>query len=98
MDCGTTDIGNGKKRVYTKYHCPHGKKKPFCIPCGRNGICEHKINKYTCAKCNKGKVKKDNATYHCPHGKKKYECSEGCGGGRYCKHGKQKKGLQRLWW
>eukprot|EP01084_Bolivina_argentea_P194575 333865_1 len=83
MDCGTTDIGKGERRDYTKYHCPHGKQKAFCFPCGGNCICEHQRNKYTCQKRKGSSL--------CEHGKKKYECREGCGGGRFCKHGKQKR-------
>ncbi len=43
---------------YTKYHCPHGKRKIFCIPCDGSGLCEHKTSKYACAQCNKGKEKR----------------------------------------
>ncbi len=72
MDCGTTDIGKGKrKKDYAKSHCPHGKQKPFCIPCGGNGICEHQRIKYTCTDCDGRQLCK---IPHCPTRKKpKYD-------------------------
>ncbi len=90
MDCGTTDIGKGKRKIdYTMSHCPHGKKQSSCVPCGGNGICEHKTNKHTCAKCNKGKGKRDWTKSHCPHGKQKSFCIP-CGGNGICVHQTQK--------
>ncbi len=50
MDCGATDIGKGKgKKNWTKYPCPHGKKKYFCELCNGKGLCEHKKSKYNSA-------------------------------------------------
>ncbi len=74
--------GREKRRDYTKYHCPHGKRKTYCELCGGNGLCGHKTDKYTCAQCKDG--------YICEHSVRKYECTEGCGGGIICKHGKRK--------
>ncbi len=88
MDCGTTDIGKGKrKKGYTKSHCPHGKQKSFYIPCGGNGICVHQKRKYTCKECKGSDI--------CEHNIRKYECRERCEGGRFCDHG-TKKGFARI--
>ncbi len=74
MDRSTTEKkGKGKKDT-TKYHCPDGKLKTFCDLCGGNSLCEHKANKYCCAKCNKGERIRGWTKYNCPHGKKKNFC------------------------
>ncbi len=60
-------VAAGFKPSHENVDCPHGKNKCFCVLCDGNGLCEHKTSKYTCAKCNKGKEKKYNATYTIVH-------------------------------
>jgi hypothetical protein len=58
-------------------HCPHGRQKAFCIPCGGSQICQHQKQRHQCKKCNGSQV--------CCHQRYRYQCID-CGGSQVCQH------------
>ena len=76
---GACDAQEPEKKKPNK--CPHGKQKSRCIDCGGQALCEHKVQRYFCKKCNGGR--------YCDHGKQKHLCIE-CDGSAMCEHRRQR--------
>ena len=63
-------------------HCPHGRRRYQCKPCGGAGVCDHGRIRSQCKPCGGSKI--------CEHGRQRHSCKP-CGGAGICEHGYQSK-------